>query len=155
MFLQQLITGLSVGSIYALMAVGYSLIYSLLNFTNFAHGASVLIGAYVGYPTMFTMAKSNELTMTVILGGTGSLTGTILAGLVLIPLPEYLRIESAEEWRMVLYGVLVVAVIVFKPSGLMGSKEFTVAGVLRRCKQLAARVRKRGSKRDKEGEAKK
>ena len=31
MFLQQLITGLSVGSIYALMAVGYSLIYSLLN----------------------------------------------------------------------------------------------------------------------------
>ena len=32
MFLQQLITGLSVGSIYALMAVGYSLIYSLLNF---------------------------------------------------------------------------------------------------------------------------
>lgn len=43
MFLQQLITGLSVGSIYALMAVGYSLIYSLLNFTNFAHGASVLI----------------------------------------------------------------------------------------------------------------
>ena len=104
---------------------------------------------------MFTMAKSNELTMTVILGGTGSLTGTILAGLVLIPLPEYLRIESAEEWRMVLYGVLVVAVIVFKPSGLMGSKEFTVAGVLRRCKQLAARVCKRGSKRDKEGEAKK
>ena len=119
--------------------------------------AGGLLAGYMGYlyPTMFTMAKSNELTMTVILGGTGSLTGTILAGLVLIPLPEYLRIESAEEWRMVLYGVLVVAVIVFKPSGLMGSKEFTVAGVLRRCKQLAARVRKRGSKRDKEGEAKK
>lgn len=119
--------------------------------------AGGLLAGYMGYlyPTMFTMAKSNELTMTVILGGTGSLTGTILAGLVLIPLPEYLRIESAEEWRMVLYGVLVVAVIVFKPSGLMGSKEFTVAGGLRRCKQLAARVRKRGSKRDKEGEAKK
>ena len=119
--------------------------------------AGGLLAGYMGYlyPTMFTMAKSNELTMTVILGGTGSLTGTILASLVLIPLPEYLRIESAEEWRMVLYGVLVVAVIVFKPSGLMGSKEFTVAGVLRRCKQLAARVRKRGSKRDKEGEAKK
>lgn len=119
--------------------------------------AGGLLAGYMGYlyPTMFTMAKSNELTMTVILGGTGSLTGTILAGLVLIPLPEYLRIESAEEWRMVLYGVLVVAVIVFKPSGLMGSKEFTVAGGLRRCKQLAARVRKRGSKRDEEGEAKK
>lgn len=51
MFFQQLITGLSIGSIYALMAVGYSLIYSLLNFTNFAHSASVLIGAYAGYFT--------------------------------------------------------------------------------------------------------
>lgn len=41
MFLQQLFNGLSVGSIYALMAVGYSLIYSLLNFTNFAHSLTV------------------------------------------------------------------------------------------------------------------
>lgn len=49
MIIQQLITGLSMGSIYALMAVGYSLIYSLLNFTNFAHSAAVLIGAYTGY----------------------------------------------------------------------------------------------------------
>lgn len=37
MFFQQLVNGLSIGSIYALMAVGYSLIYSLLNFTNFAY----------------------------------------------------------------------------------------------------------------------
>lgn len=58
MFIQQLITGLSVGSIYALMAVGYSLIYSLLNFTNFAHSASVLIGAYAGY-YFFKLAFDN------------------------------------------------------------------------------------------------
>ena len=49
MLIQQLITGLSIGGIYALMAVGYSLIYSLLNFTNFAHSASVLMWAYTGY----------------------------------------------------------------------------------------------------------
>lgn len=46
MFFQQLINGLSIGSIYALMAVGYSLIYSLLNFTNFAHSITVTIGAF-------------------------------------------------------------------------------------------------------------
>ncbi|MDT8284964.1 MAG: branched-chain amino acid ABC transporter permease, partial [Thermovirgaceae bacterium] len=39
MFLQTLITGLSIGGIYALMAVGYSLVFSVLNFSNFAHGA--------------------------------------------------------------------------------------------------------------------
>ena len=47
-FFQQLITGLSIGSIYALMAVGYSLIYSLLNFTNFAVSAAVLLGGWAG-----------------------------------------------------------------------------------------------------------
>ena len=49
MFLQQLFNGLSVGSIYALMAVGYSLIYSLLNFTNFAHSLTVTLGAFIAY----------------------------------------------------------------------------------------------------------
>ena len=49
MFFQQVINGLSVGGIYALMAVGYSLIYSLLNFTNFAHSITVTIGAFATF----------------------------------------------------------------------------------------------------------
>ena len=60
------------------------------------------------HPNMFTMAKSDELIIVVILGGRGSLTGTILAGLLLLPLPELLRFGSAEQWRMVFYGLLVV-----------------------------------------------
>ena len=48
MFLQTLFTGLSVGGIYALMAVGYSLIFSILNFSNFAHGSVIMLGAYMG-----------------------------------------------------------------------------------------------------------
>lgn len=48
-FLQQLINGLSIGSVYALMAVGYSLVYSIMNFSNFAHGGVIMLGAYFGY----------------------------------------------------------------------------------------------------------
>lgn len=48
-FLQQVVNGLSIGSIYALMAVGYSLVYSIMNFSNFAHGGVIMIGAYIGY----------------------------------------------------------------------------------------------------------
>jgi branched-chain amino acid transport system permease protein len=48
MFLQTLVTGLSIGSIYSLMAVGYSLIFSILSFSNFAHGAVIMLGAYIG-----------------------------------------------------------------------------------------------------------
>lgn len=47
MFLQQLITGISIGGIYALLATGYSLIYSLLDFSNWAHGEFAMVGAYV------------------------------------------------------------------------------------------------------------
>ncbi len=49
MFLQQLITGISIGGIYALIATGYSLVYSLLDFSNWAHGEVAMIGAYVAF----------------------------------------------------------------------------------------------------------
>ncbi|MDA8411513.1 MAG: branched-chain amino acid ABC transporter permease [Treponema sp.] len=52
LFLQQLVNGLSIGSIYALMAVGYSLVYSIMNFSNFAHGSVIMLGAYFGYYAM-------------------------------------------------------------------------------------------------------
>ena len=60
MFVQQLVNGLSVGSVYALMAVGDALIYSLLNFTNFAHGISVTIGAFAAF-FFLTYAMQNLL----------------------------------------------------------------------------------------------
>lgn len=49
MLLQTTITGLAIGGIYALMAVGYSLVFSILNFSNFAHGSVIMLGAYAGY----------------------------------------------------------------------------------------------------------
>lgn len=48
MLVQQLINGISVGGIYALLATGYALIYSLLGFSNWAHGEVAMLGAYVG-----------------------------------------------------------------------------------------------------------
>ncbi len=52
MFFQTVITGLSIGSVYALMAVGYSLVFSVLNFSNFAHGAIITLGAYIAWAIM-------------------------------------------------------------------------------------------------------
>ena len=48
-FIQQLITGLSIGSIYALLAVGYALIYSIFDFTNFAFGSMMMCCAYAAF----------------------------------------------------------------------------------------------------------
>src|SRR5437879_1133316 len=46
-FIQQLINGLSIGSIYALIAVGYTMVYGVLQLINFAHGDVFMIGAMV------------------------------------------------------------------------------------------------------------
>jgi branched-chain amino acid transport system permease protein len=54
LFFQTLLTGLAIGGIYALMAVGYSLVFSILNFSNFAYGSIIMLGAYIGY---FAMVK--------------------------------------------------------------------------------------------------
>ena len=47
--IQQIINGLSLGSVYALIAVGYSLVYSILMFSNFAHGGFLVVGGYACY----------------------------------------------------------------------------------------------------------
>jgi branched-chain amino acid transport system permease protein len=48
-FLQQLVNGLSLGSIYALIALGYTMVYGVLRLINFAHGDVYMLGAYTGY----------------------------------------------------------------------------------------------------------
>ena len=48
-FLQQLINGLALGSIYALIALGYTMVYGVLRFINFAHGDVYMVGAFAGY----------------------------------------------------------------------------------------------------------
>ena len=48
-FLQQLVNGLSLGSIYALIALGYTMVYGIVKLINFAHGDIMMMGAYAGY----------------------------------------------------------------------------------------------------------
>ena len=48
-FLQQLLNGLSLGAIYALIALGYTMVYGVLRFINFAHSEVFMVGAFIGY----------------------------------------------------------------------------------------------------------
>ncbi len=74
MFLQTVVTGLAIGGIYALMAVGYSLVFSILNFSNFAHGTVIMLGAYAGYFILtrvkwpFALAILGSMAVAAILG---------------------------------------------------------------------------------------
>jgi len=69
--LQQVINGLSLGSVYALIAVGYSLVYSVLLFSNFAHGGFLVIGGYICYGALKSMGVNIWLAGMLSLAGAG------------------------------------------------------------------------------------
>lgn len=57
-FLKQLVNGLSLGSIYALIALGYTMVYGIVKLINFAHGDVMMIGAYLGFYVLRVMGPS-------------------------------------------------------------------------------------------------
>jgi branched-chain amino acid transport system permease protein len=56
-FLQHLINGLASGTIYALVALGYTMVYGVLKLINFAHGDVMMVGVYMGYATAFSLGR--------------------------------------------------------------------------------------------------
>ena len=48
-FIQQLVNGLTLGSLYALLALGYSIVYGVLGLLNFAQGEVYMVGAFIGF----------------------------------------------------------------------------------------------------------
>lgn len=73
-FMQQLINGLSLGSIYALLALGYTMIYGIIKIIHFAHGDVYMLGAFFGYYTInvwhfnFIMALFGSMIFCAIIG---------------------------------------------------------------------------------------
>lgn len=53
--IQTLISGLSLGSIYALIALGYTMVYGIAKMLNFAHGDIIMVGAYAVITAVFTI----------------------------------------------------------------------------------------------------
>jgi len=75
------------------------------------------------HPNEFGFLKSIEYLIFLYAGGIGSISGSILAAGSLTVLPEALRIAGFGEWRLVLYAVLLIGVMLWRPSGLMGNRE--------------------------------
>lgn len=74
-------------------------------------------------PTLFGWRKSADWVIMVFFGGVNSLTGAIASTAILSGLPELLR--SLAEYRSIIYAVLVLLIINFKPAGLFGEWECT------------------------------
>ena len=58
---QHLMNGLTLGGIYALIALGYTMVYGILKFINFAHGDILMVGAYIGLFTFDALRGSTPI----------------------------------------------------------------------------------------------
>lgn len=110
--------------------------YKTLAFVVSAFFAGVGGALYAGCigvmdPSKFGFMKSVEILVMVVLGGMGSMLGSVVSASVLTILPEALRAFS--EFRMVAYAVVLILVMIFRPQGLFGSYDFSLSRVIERC----------------------
>src|SRR5436853_2259235 len=71
-FLQQLVNGLTAGSVYAVVALGYTMVYGIIQLINFAHGEVVMIGAMVAFTVITALAPAGLPPLAVVLIGTSA-----------------------------------------------------------------------------------
>src|SRR3954466_3179801 len=62
-FVQELVNGLTLGSVYALLALGYSMVYGILKLLNFAHGEVYMFGAFAGYGVLQLLGGPGSLAL--------------------------------------------------------------------------------------------
>lgn len=100
-FIQQLFNGLTIGSIYALVALGLTLVYGILHIPNFAHGALYMMGGYITF-TMMTKYELNywlAICISIIVVG---LIGVLMERFVFFPL----RFSSPIQDNIAAIGIL-------------------------------------------------
>ena len=104
----------------------------------FAGVAGGLFAHYLSYlnPNSFTFIKSIEVIAMVVLGGLGSISGAVLAAIVLTVLPEVLR--PVQQYRMVIYSLMLIVLMITRPQGLLGTRELPLGRWFRRRPPRAA-----------------
>lgn len=80
-------------------------------------------------PRSFTILKSTDMLVMVYLGGIGSLGGSILGATIFTVVMEGLRtvlqqVGISQEWRLVVAPLMLVLLMIFRPQGIMGLREF-------------------------------
>ncbi|MEH2122319.1 branched-chain amino acid ABC transporter permease [Nostoc sp.] len=134
LFLQQLLNGLSIGSVYAIFALGYTLVYSILGIINLAHGAIFTMGAYFTYALMggnfgFNGLLANAALPIKLPFAISLILGSTLAGLVGVLMERVafqpLRRQGSDSLLTVVSSLGVAVVIVNLIQYLVGAESYT------------------------------
>lgn len=100
----------------------------------FAGVAGALYGHWrLPHPNDFTFVRSFEIIIMIVLGGMGSITGSVLGALVITFLPEVLRQlpGGVYNYRLVIYALLLIIIMITRPQGMFGGREFGLSWLKR------------------------
>ncbi|WAM32805.1 branched-chain amino acid ABC transporter permease [Caldicellulosiruptor morganii] len=108
-------------------------LYKVLAFMIGAFFAGVAGSVYSGsfgfiQPDMFNFFKSIDILVIVVLGGLGSISGSIISAIVLTVISALL--QNYPEVRMILYSLILIVIMLFRPQGLMGKKEIKLSKLI-------------------------
>ena len=147
MFFQQLVNGLTLGSVYAVIAIGYTLVFGVLNIVNMAHGGIIMRGAYIGLllvtmagwglfpalgaaagvlialsfnalePTMGTSMGFKGMAV-LIMGGLGNVGGAMAGGFILGVAEVFSVAYGASSFRDAVAFGLIILILFIRPQGL-------------------------------------
>jgi branched-chain amino acid transport system permease protein len=145
--LQQILNGLVLGSVYALVALGYTMVYGILQLINFAHGDVLMIGAMVGVTTVGMLAGSGLPGPLLLLAALASAIPACIALSLFVERVAYRPLRNAPRLAPLItaIGVSIViqtmAMIIWKPNpivfpDLLPTTPIQIGGALLAPKQL-------------------
>ncbi len=142
--IQQLINGISLGSIYALIALGYTMVYGIIKLINFAHGDIYMVGAYIGFFATTVLGVSFVPALLIAMVGAG-LAGMLIEYLAYRPLrfaPKISVLITAIGVSLLLEygGMLVVSPQPRTFPAVFPTETYNIAGIIINNQQIVILV---------------
>ena len=123
--LQQILNGLVLGSVYALVALGYTMVYGILQLINFAHGDVLMVGAMVGVTVVTLLAKTGLPGPIVLLAGVAAAIPVCVLLSLFVERVAYRPLRNAPRLAPLITAIGVsiviqtVAMIIWKPNPIV------------------------------------
>ncbi len=129
-FLQQILNGLLLGSIYALVALGYTMVYGILDLLNFAHGDLVMIGAMVALSVVMALGTSLPVVIVVLIATAAAIVVCVALGLT-IERVAYRPLRRAPRLAPLITGIGVSILLQYSAALVWGRQYLSLPEIIK------------------------
>jgi branched-chain amino acid transport system permease protein len=129
-FLQQILNGLLLGSIYALVALGYTMVYGILGLINFAHGDIVMVGAMVALTVIVSLGASLPVMVVLLLATAAAIVVCVAIGL-LVERSAYRPLRRAPRLAPLITAIGVSILIQYTAALVWGKQYISLPEIIK------------------------